>query len=169
VAASEIAEALVKEGDDFVPSTQGRLTLSIDKIKGHHAMRRRYMLVEKWRASSSNGRWIRQHPPIEARAERFGIGREPFSPTKGVPRETVAQHAEVLPFQPLCDLAELIAGVLKTRGIVKREGRLADDGCQHRRLQHHRQREIAGETHADSAHARSAALAMGDTGEPSKP
>ena len=64
---------------------------------------------------------------------------------------------------------ELVGSDLQAAGVVERQRRLRQDRGEHRRLEHHRQREVAGEAHADRADAATTALLVREPGERAQP
>src|ERR1017187_3971386 len=126
------------------------------------------VLLEE-RGSVAVGGAVGEHTRDEPVAERLGVGREPLSPADLVAPEAVGHHGQVLPLKAVSDSGELIAGDLQPGWVFQWQRRLGEDRCEHRWLEHHRERKIAGEAHTYSADARTAALLVCQSRQRPKP
>lgn len=115
------------------------------------------------------GRGCRQHRGLEPRAERRRVRREPLRGAVAVAVEAVGPHREVLALQPLPHGDELVGCDLERARLVERQRGLAQHRRQHGGLEHHAEREVPGEAHADGPDARPATLAMSDPRQAAQP
>jgi hypothetical protein len=107
-------------------------------------------VLEKRRRLGIGG-GVRKHARDEARPSAFAYAQKRSAVQKRLPSKRWAN-------QPLPHRDQVPRIDLQRRAIVERQGRLRQHRRQHRRLQHHRQCEVAGETHPHRAHTRPAAL-----------
>ena len=113
------------------------------------------------------GRAVGEHAPDEAIAERRRIGGEALGSAEPVALEAIGEHGEVFPVEPVAHRFDVLGSDLDARGIIERQRGLGEHRRQHRGLQHHGQREVSGEAHADGADAGAAAFA-GARGAPAR-
>ena len=146
-----------EERQDLVAGGDRRLARFVDQVGGHHAVRARHHLFEE-RRRVGVGRAVGEHSCDEAVAERLRVGREPLGLAEAISLEAVGHDGQVLALEAFSNRGELVGGDLQPGGVVERQRRLGQDRCEHRGLEHHREREVAREAHPDRADARTAAL-----------
>ena len=128
-------------------------------MRGDNAVRGRDVTLEERRKIGIR-RAVRKHPPDEAIAERAPIGREALRHAELVTFEAIGQHRQIFPFEPFADGLDFVRCDFNACRIVHRQRRLREHRRQHRRFEHHGQREVSGKPHPDGADAGTAALAM---------
>ena len=150
-------EASGEEGENLVAGGDGWLAGFVDQVGCDHAVGVPNSYREK-RCDIGVGRAVMGARGHEAIAERRHVGGEALRAAKPVSLEAISQNRQVFPVQPVADRLDLLGRNLDAGGIIQRQGGLREHRRQHRGLQHHRQREISGEAHADGADPLAAAL-----------
>ena len=140
----------------------------VDEVRGDHAVRAGHHLVEE-RRGVAVGRVGRQHACDEALAQRLGVGGEALRRAVAVAVEAVGHHGEVLALHAFAHGGQFLRRDVQAGRVVQRQGRLRQHRRQHRWLQHHREREVAGEAHADGADARPAAFLVSQPRQRAQP
>ena len=97
------------------------------------------------------------------------VGREPLRRAEPIALEAVGHDGQVVALEALANRGELVGRDLHPGGVIERQRRLGEHRGEHRGLEHHREREVAGEAHADRADARTAALLVRQPRERAQP
>jgi len=88
-----------EERQNLVSGGQCRLPRFVDQVGGHDAVRAAdHVAEEGW--AIGVGRVVRQHPGDESIAQRGPVGRKPCRGAEAISGEPVAEHGEVISFQP---------------------------------------------------------------------
>jgi hypothetical protein len=157
-------ETLFEEQQDFVARGDCRLSCLVDQVHRYNAMRIGNVLREEWRHIGVGGA-VGKNATDEPISEGLGVGGEPLGTADLVSSKSIGEHGQVFPLEPLAHDSELLGCDLETAWVVERERRLRQHRREHRRLEHHGECEIAGETHADRSHTRAAAFLMREPSE----
>ena len=83
--------------------------------------------------------------------------------------KAVGHDGQVFSIQALSHRNQLVGSHFDAGGVVKRKRRLRQDGREHRGLEHHRECEVAGETHPDRANTWTPAFLVRQSSQRPKP
>jgi hypothetical protein len=127
------------------------------------------MLGEERRRILELRRVVREHAPHEPLTQRLLVRRKSFGRAETVARETIGEHGEIVAVEASANRMQILGSDLQASRVVERQRRLAEDGRERRGLQHHREREVAGEAHPDRSDSGSATLVVREPRERAKP